>query len=134
MKINNKTTTITIAILTISVIYFLSKKLNKKFKIGKSEIEGEGVIATQNLSPNEYIGNVITKVKENKNGWLDFKITENLGKWINHQSTPKNNSKLVKEGNKYVLRANSKINQGQEITIDYDKNPSFCSKSEKNYK
>ena len=131
MKINNKTTTITIAILTIGVIYFFSKKLNKKFKIGKSEIEGEGVFATQNLSPNEYIGNVVTKVKENKNGWLDFKITENLGKWINHQLTPKNNSKLVKEGNKYVLRANSKINQGQEITIDYNKNPSFCSKKRK---
>lgn len=134
MKINNKINTIAIAILTIGVIYFLSKKLNKKFKIGKSEIDGEGVFATQNLSPNEYIGNVITKVKENKNGWLDFKITENLGKWINHQSTPKNNSKLVKEGNKYVLRVNSKINQGQEITIDYDKNPSFLAKSEKHYK
>ena len=114
----------------MSFISYL-KKLNKKFKIGKSEIDGEGVFATQKLSPNEYIGNVITKVKENKNGLLDFKITENLGKWINHQSTPKNNSKLVKEGNKYVLRANSKINQGQEITIDYDKNPSFFSKKRK---
>ena len=134
MKISNKTNTIAIAILTIGVIYLLSKKLNKKFKIGKSEIHGKGVFATKNLDINEYIGNAVTNVKEIKKGSFTFKITDNLGKWLNHQATPKNNSKIVKEGDRYVLRANSKINQGEEITVDYDLNPYFLSKSEKHYK
>lgn len=144
MKTKNNYTTITIAIAIIGVIFLLSKKTIKAktkktktkniFTIGKSQIEGKGVFANKDLSPNEYIGDVVTNVGNTKEGWFDFKITDNLGKWINHQSNPKNNSKLVKEGNKYVLRPLTKIYKGEEITIDYDLNPSFLAKSEKDYK
>tara|TARA_Y100001937_G_C7133368_1_gene338705 strand:+ start:1977 stop:2411 length:435 start_codon:yes stop_codon:yes gene_type:complete len=144
MKTENNYSTITIAIAIIGVIFLLSKKTNKAktkktktkniFSIGKSQIEGKGVFANKDLYPNEYIGDAVTNVGETKEGWFDFNITKNLGIWINHQSTPKNNSKLVKEGNKYVLRPLTQIRKGDEITIDYDLNPSFLAKSEKHYK
>lgn len=129
----NKIPAIIITISTIGLIFLLYKKLNKKFKIGKSKIEGNGVFATKDLRSNEFIGNAVVDIKKTSLGDI-YTITDDLGIWLNHQSATKNNAKLVKEGNKYVLRTIRKVSKGEEITVDYDLNPSFLEKSKKHYK
>jgi len=128
----NKPNAIIITLLTIGLVSFLFKKANKKFSIGKSKIEGNGVIANKDLRVNEFIGNAVVNVEKTNLGYI-YRITDNLGVWINHQSGIKSNAKLVKEGSKYVLRAVKKISKGEEITVDYDLNPSFLEKSKKHY-
>ena len=129
----NKTPAIIITISTIGLIFLLHEKLNKKFKIGKSKIEGNGVFATKDLRNNEFIGNVVVDLQKTSLGNI-YTITDDLGMWINHQSGTKSNAKLEREGNKYVLRALRKISKGEEITVDYDLNPYFLAKSKKHYK
>ena len=101
---------------------------NKIFRIAKSDIHGKGVIANKDLNPNEIIGDVIL-IKNGKR----FSISNDLGKWINHQSYPNYNGELVKSGNKYILKTIDYIKKGEEIFVDYDQLPSFIAGSKKHY-
>ena len=101
----------------------------KRWKIGKSKIEGKGIIATEDLKPKEVIGVAVYFPKPRK-----FVITKDLGIWINHRVYPFDNAELRRKGNKYYLITVAPIKKGTEITADYDRLPHFLEGSKPHYK
>lgn len=91
-----------------------------KYEISESKIEGKGVIATKNLKKGDYIGIAIKNIQY---GGILFNITEELGKYINHAEDA--TGKLIKQGDKYILKAKKAIKKGEEVAVNYYNTPWF---------
>ena len=85
--------------------------MNKPYKIGKSNIEGQGLIATTDLKPGDLIG------LSHSNG----EIASEIGQYYNHSDTPNAVSALV--GNDRYVIVSDNISMGGEITLDYRRQP-----------
>jgi hypothetical protein len=93
----------------------MDDNLNPNFKIDKSPIHGNGIIATKELQPGEFI-NVALYKGDDISGFH----TTRFGAYLNHSYNP--NAITNKDGDKYLTYAGKKINSGEEITVDYTKN------------
>ena len=82
-----------------------------KYKVGKSKIEGEGLFTSKALKENELIGLA----------HLNNEPTEVVGKYHNHSDNP--NAYSVKIKNKRFIYALRDLKPGEEITVDYTKQP-----------
>jgi hypothetical protein len=89
---------------------------NKKYKVGKSKIQGKGVFSKQDLNPGDYIGKAHTINKL----YTDYDFTD-LGKNHNHSDSPNVQNVLI--GNERHFVAIKPIKKGQEITTDYRLQP-----------
>lgn len=85
------------------------------YKIGKSDIEGEGVFADQDISKGTCLG--LAHVMK---GLELIKITD-LGAKHNHSKEP--NCRSVKINEKRYLFAIRDLQKGEEITVDYTLQP-----------
>ena len=99
----------------------------EKFIIDKSNIDGQGVIASQNIKKGELIGTAITDEKgiNTKNG-AQHDTRTRLGQKLNHQD--KENAIQRSENNALNVYAKSTINKGEEITINYINAPDYINK------
>ena len=82
-----------------------------KFKVGKSKIEGKGLIVKEPIREGELIGLA----------HINDQPTDIVGKYHNHSEEP--SAANVKMGNKRYLYALRELNPGDEITTDYRKQP-----------
>lgn len=82
-----------------------------KTRIGKSEIQGRGLLANMQLSAGTNVG--VSHV----NDWP----TEKIGAMYNHSENP--NAMSLKNGNKRSIVVMKNIAPGEEITLDYRKQP-----------
>jgi hypothetical protein len=100
------------------LFYYLEERI---YRIDKSAIHGNGVIADCPIKCGDVVGVAIV----GKN------ITNNLGRWINHQKEP--NCKLLFDAPsaKWNLVSTRDIQQNEEITANYDDsdNPDFIASS-----
>lgn len=98
---------------------------NIPFHIGKSNIQGKGVIAKRFIRQGETIG---LAIRMNMDGSLE--ITQNLGRWVNHSEKLSANSKLFKRRDGWYLVAIRDIPRLAEITSDYKTAPDFIKRPE----
>jgi len=103
--------------------------MNSNFYISNSTIHGKGVFANKDFYPEEPIATALIFYTPTK-----YMITPNFGIFINHQSSPKDNSYLKRVDNTYVTTANKFIKKGDEIVSDYDLLPPFLMRSKPHYK
>jgi hypothetical protein len=85
--------------------------MNIPYKIGDSKIHGKGLIAVKNLKPDDLIGL----------SHINNEATPEVGRYHNHSDRP--NAVNVKIDNERYLIAESPIKEGDEITVDYRKQP-----------
>lgn len=85
--------------------------MDLKTKIGKSDIQGKGLLANMQLSAGSNVG--VSHI----NDWP----TENIGAFYNHSDSP--NAMSKKNGNKRNVVVMKDIAPGEEITLDYRKQP-----------
>ena len=90
------------------------ESLNKNFKIDKSPIHGKGVFASKDLQAGEFINIAIYRGEDG------VPHTTKFGGYLNHSYNP--NAITNKDGDKYLTYAGKKINNGDEVTVDYTKN------------
>ena len=88
----------------------------KKYRVGKSKIQGDGAFAKKDIMPGEHIG----KVHTINQLYTDYDFTE-LGKKHNHSETPNVQNILV--GNERHLIATKPIKKGEELTSNYRLQP-----------
>lgn len=88
----------------------------EKYYIDKSQIDGEGVFAKENLRKGETIGllHVVNKLGEK------YHYTE-LGRKHNHSKNPTCHNVFV--DNKRFLVASKDLRKGEELTTDYTLQP-----------
>ena len=103
--------------------------MSQLFVIGKSRIHGNGVIAVQKIYAGQSIGEGIVFV------WhllvpLPI-VTEHLGKWINHSSTP--NTGLRWRNGAWHLVANRDVMRGEEMTLNYADTPWYIEGPQPDY-
>lgn len=82
-----------------------------KYKVGKSKIQGEGLFTNKQIKENELIGLA----------HLNDQPTDVVGKYHNHSENP--NAYSVKVKNKRFIYALRDLKPGEEITVDYRKQP-----------
>ena len=105
-----------------------------KFVVDKSNIEGQGVIASQAIKKDEFIGTAITDERgvRAKSG-AQYDTRTRLGQKLNHQN--KENAIQKSESNALNVYAKNNISEGEEITINYINAPDYIDKSQvENYK
>ena len=88
----------------------------EKFVIDKSNIDGQGVIASQNIKKGELIGTAITD-EAAVVGEVHHDTRTRLGQKLNHQD--KENAIQKSENNALNVYAKNSISEGEEITINY---------------
>jgi len=89
----------------------------RNWKIKNSNIEGKGVIVTDNIIKGSNLGTALITNNKNK-----FKITQHLGKWINHSDKP--NCIIIQlSPGKYSLVTIKNISKGKEATMSYHETP-----------
>lgn len=93
-----------------------------KYKVGRSNIEGEGVLATSFIYQGEDVGLGFTGTSAD-----DLEITEDLGIWVNHSQSPSMRI-IERSNNEYYLVAVRDIQQGEELTVNYWDTPNFIKK------
>ena len=101
----------------------------EKFVIDKSNIDGQGVIASQNIKKGELIGTAITDeagVRAEKGVQHDTRTR--LGQKLNHQD--KENAIQKSENNALNVYAKNSISKGEEITINYINAPDYVDKTQ----
>lgn len=86
----------------------------KHWTIDKSKIHGFGVFAAKTFKPEEIIGKILERQKNDQK--IIYKRTL-LGKYVNHQE--KDNAKFKKQGHNYYLVAIEPILIGHEIVTNY---------------
>jgi len=89
--------------------------LIKNFKVDDSDIHGKGIIASKMLQPGEFINVALFKGQDG-----DTFHTTKFGAYVNHSSSP--NAITQRDGDKYLTYAGKKINNGDEVTVDYTRN------------
>jgi SET domain-containing protein len=100
-----------------------------KFVIDKSDIDGQGVIASKSIKKGEFIGTAITDesgVKAKKGVQHDTRTR--LGQKLNHQD--KENAIQKSENNALNVYAKNNISEGEEITINYINAPDYIDKTQ----
>ena len=100
-----------------------------KFVIDKSNIDGLGVIAAQNIKAGELIGTAVTDevgIKAKAGKQSDTRTR--LGRTLNHQSTE--NAIQKSENNALNVYAKNSISKGEEITINYINAPDYIDKTQ----
>jgi len=105
----------------------------EKFVIDKSNIDGKGAIASQNIKKGELIGTAITdevgmRGYLNKNAIGQYDTRTRLGRVLNHQD--KENAIQKSENNTLNVYAKDSISEGEEITINYINAPDYIDKTE----
>lgn len=110
-----------IIIFIIFVIYILYHK-KEHFIIKPSKIQGVGLYSDKNYNPNTLL---FTAIDKNK-------IVTYLGSKINHCNNP--NTYLIKENNIWNVYSKIHINQGTELTINYNNTPHFIKKPNPEWK
>ena len=83
------------------------------YKIGKSSIHGNGVIATDSISKDSLIDTALVP------DGISHKTTT-FGAHLNHSNSP--NAETRKENNIYRTYCIKDIEKGDEIVVDYTKN------------
>ena len=86
-----------------------------KWKVGKSDIHGNGIFAADDIDVNEDIGISIPLISETSNSLLYQRNT--FGLLINDSKTP--NAKTVKIGKDWHFEAIKHIDKDEEILVDY---------------
>mgnify|MGYP003135917583 FL=1 len=100
-----------------------------KFVIDKSNIDGQGVIASQNIKKGEFIGTAFTDEEAVRAGKAVQHDTRTiLGRKLNHQD--KENAIQKSENNTLNVYAKNNISEGEEITINYINAPDYVDKKE----
>lgn len=99
----------------------------KKWKIGKSDIHGKGMICRSPIEDGEIIDMVFDKVNTTGDPDKDWDITK-AGRCVNHSWKP--NTKMNRQGNTYYLQAIKNININDEIVSNYNDTPDFISKAD----
>jgi len=79
---------------------------NYKIKISPSEIHGLGLFAIEDIEDNEILGP----------SYIDYFRTP-FDRFVNHSKTP--NCKITRIGNNRYILSLRKIQNGEEITVDY---------------
>lgn len=96
------------------------------FSKGVSTIHGIGIIANKQLVKDQTIGIGIYF-------FLGYPIvTNNFGSLINHSFTP--NSQLIWKNLRWHVVAYDTINQGEEITVNYNNTPFYIENAKSHYK
>ena len=85
-----------------------------EYYVDDSDIHGRGVFAKNNIGKGKKCLAIV-----NDNGSLYY---ADLGKYINHSKQP-NCGFTSGDGMKYFIHSLNDINQGDEMTVDYDNNP-----------
>jgi SET domain-containing protein len=103
------------------------RKRDHDYKIGKSGVHGEGVIALREFKKGE---TVLKALEEGP----PLYITP-AGSKINHcpGSSPMMNTHLVKRGNDWWLVTTRDVGAGEEFTINYNELPPFLARAEPHY-
>ena len=105
-----------------------------KFHICKSNIDGQGAIASQDIKKGELIGTAVSNesnIRAEKGTQHDTRTR--LGQILNHQD--KENAIQKSEDNTLNVYAKNDIKEGEEITINYKNAPNYVNKDGvKNYK
>ena len=104
---------------------------DEKFKVDKSNIDGLGAIADQDIKKGEFIGVAIdddTRIESIP----QFDTRTILGRYLNHQDSQ--NAIQKQENDSLNVYANKNIKKGEEITINYNDAPDYVSKDTSNYK
>ena len=100
-----------------------------KFVIDKSNIDGQGVIASQNVKKGEFIGTAFTDEAGARGEEGVFHDTRTiLGRKLNHQD--KENAIQKSENNALNVYAKNSISKGEEITINYINAPDYIDKTQ----
>lgn len=81
--------------------------------VGKSNIQGNGLIAVCNIAANIELG--ISHIKDNR--FLDGYIRTPLGGFINHSENP--NCCIYEVDNVLKIKTIKNISKGEELTIYY---------------
>jgi|ERR1035437_287357 hypothetical protein len=90
---------------------------NQLYEIFNSPVHGKGVRASKDIDQDKVIGEALCKIKDTGSPDLDYNRTE-LGKFTNHSNDP--NLSIKKHNLKYYFISNSKINNGSELTVNYN--------------
>ena len=99
----------------------------EKFIIDRSNIDGLGAIASQNIKKGEFIGTAITDeagVRADEGVHRDTRTR--LGQILNHEDTESAIQKS--EDNALNVYAKNNIKEGEEITINYINAPDYINK------
>ena len=86
--------------------------MKPKYKIGKSDINGKGIICTVKIEIQEFIA-IGIKLKKGK-----VPNVSRMGRFVNHSDIP--NAILLKQNGNYEVIARKIINPKDEITISYN--------------
>lgn len=100
-----------------------------KFVVDKSNIEGQGVIASQGIKKGELIGTAIEdEAGARAEGGIQRDTRTRLGQKLNHQDNE--NAIQKSESNALNVYAKSNISEGEEITINYINAPNYIDKTQ----
>ena len=104
-----------------------------KFHICKSDIDGRGIIASQNLKKGELIGAAVDNEEMVKGEGGVYRDTRTrLGRTLNHQD--KENAIQKSEKGALNIYAKNDIKDGDEITLNYKNSPNYIDKNVEGYK
>ena len=101
--------------------------IGEKFVIDRSNIDGQGVIASQNIKKGELIGTAITD-EAAVVAKIHRDTRTRLGQKLNHQD--KENAIQKSENNALNVYAKNSISEGEEITINYINSPDYVDKTQ----
>tara|TARA_Y100001963_G_scaffold45355_1_gene63948 strand:+ start:750 stop:1112 length:363 start_codon:yes stop_codon:yes gene_type:complete len=106
----------------------------EKFHICKSNIDGQGAIASQDIKKGELIGTAIKNEQSVKPGFnkIQTDTRTRLGQILNHQDDE--NAVQKSESNQLNVYAKKDISKGDEITINYVNAPDYINKDVSGYK
>jgi len=97
-------------------LQIMQESLNNNFRLGRSKIDGQGVISSKYIKPDEFINIALIPSKVNHQ-------TTIFGKYINHCDKPNAETRL--ENDYYKTYCIEDIDPDDEITVDYRKNQSL---------
>jgi SET domain-containing protein len=95
-----------------------------QWQSGPSKIHGRGAFASEPIPKNDMVDYLVTGFYAG--GLVDTRT--DLGKHINHQSSPNGKMEKIPSTNLYYLRSTKDIDPGAEITMDYNDTPDFVAK------
>ena len=104
-----------------------------KFHICKSNIDGKGIIASQDMKKGEFIGAAIDNEEmiRGEDG-IHRDMRTRLGRTLNHQD--KENAMQKSENGALNVYAKNNIKQGEEVTLNYKNAPDYIDKNTEGYK
>ena len=96
------------------------------WRAGPSQIHGTGAFAKEPIPSGEAVDYLVRGLRAG--GLLGDDQTD-LGKLINHQSSPNGRMERVpSKPDHYYLKSVADIDQGAELTMDYNDTPDFVAK------